>query len=92
MNDREPFATIRYNQGNYQLLNQKEFEMFSIVKLPEDVVFVQSYVKAKEGDGVVMSGYSAGVNVDEKLWRRAEVYVMVLLGGLGRYDEEYDNL
>lgn len=25
MNDKEPFATIRYSQGNYQLLNQKEF-------------------------------------------------------------------
>lgn len=38
--------------------------MFSIVKLPDDVVFVQSYVKAKEGDGVVMSGYSGGGGVD----------------------------
>jgi len=47
MNDKEPFATIRYSQGNFQLLNKKEFELFSIVKLPEDVVYVQSYIKSK---------------------------------------------
>lgn len=27
-----------------------------------------------------------------KLWKRAELYVMVLLGGLGKYDDGYDEL
>ena len=30
--------------------------------------------------------------VDPCLWKKAEIYVMVLLGALGKYDEEYDQL
>ncbi len=94
MNDKEPFATIRYSQGNFQLLNHKEFELFTLMKMPEDVVYVQSFIKSREAEAIVISLYSENTpeEVDRALWKKAEVYVMVLLGGLGKYDEGYDEL
>ncbi len=58
MNDKESFATIRYSQGNFQLLNHKEFELFTLIKMPEDVVYVQSFIKSREAEAIVVSLYS----------------------------------
>ncbi len=40
----------------------------------------------------IYSENSKTVETDFHLWKRAELYVMVLLGGLSKYDEGYDEL
>ena len=30
MNDKEPFCIVKYKDGNCQLFNQKEFEVYSL--------------------------------------------------------------
>jgi hypothetical protein len=50
MNHKEPFCLVKYTDGNCQLFNQLEFEVYSLAapsKLQEQMVFVQSYIKYK---------------------------------------------
>jgi hypothetical protein len=58
------------------------------MKIPDDVVYVQSFIKSREAEAIVVSFYSENTpgEIDKFLWKRAELYVMVLTGGLGRYD------
>lgn len=96
MNEKEPFSLVMYNDGNCQLLNQLELEIFTMQKqatIMEEVLFFQAYIKYKSGgEGILYSEYSYDhnqVDIDLEVDRRAELDVMMLLGGLGKYDEGY---
>jgi hypothetical protein len=64
MNDKEPFCLVKYTDGNCQLFNQREFEVYSLSlpsKLTEELVYVQSYIKYKlESDAIYYSQYTLG--------------------------------
>lgn len=50
MNETEPFCIVKYTDGNSQLFNQAEFEIYVLsnaLKIHEEVSFIQSYIKYK---------------------------------------------
>lgn len=95
MNEKEPFCIIKFNDGNCQLLNQTEFEALALPPAPKlhDACFFQSYIKYKqEAESIYYSEYTYGALLDAALDRQAEKEVMVLLGAVNRYDEDYRDI
>lgn len=61
MNEKEPFCIIKFNDGNCQLLNQTEFEVFSLGLAPkmQEACYFQSYIKYKqEAESIYYSEYT----------------------------------
>ena len=62
MNEKEPFCIVKYNDGNCQLFNQIQFEVYALLptnKLQSEIVFVQSYIKYKlEAEAIYFSQYT----------------------------------
>ena len=62
MNEKEPFCIVKYNDGNWQLFNQIQFEVYALLptnKLQSEIVFVQSYIKYKlEAEAIYFSQYT----------------------------------
>lgn len=97
MNDKEPFCLVKYTDGNCQLFNQREFEVYSLSlpsKLTEELVYVQSYIKYKlETDAIYYSQYTLGpTTVDHDLDNRAERETIVLIGGVGPFEAGYKDV
>ena len=92
MNDKQPFCIVKYNDGNCQLFNQVQFEVYTLQtmnKLMEQLVFVQSYIKYKlQTEAIYYSEYILGPDtVKQPLDKRAQNEVMVLLGGLSKFQK-----
>jgi hypothetical protein len=96
INEKEPFCLIKYNDGNCQLLNQAEFEVFSLVPLPkmQEACFFQSYIKYKlETESIHFSEYTyTDKTSEEELDKLAEKEIMVLLGAINKYDDDYKDI
>jgi hypothetical protein len=97
MNEREPFCLVAYHDGNCQLLNQLEFQLFALQPLSniqQDTLFLQAYLNPrKQQHGFLFSDYSpAQPTLEPALDQQAETEVMVLLGALNRYDEGYRDM
>lgn len=62
MNNTEAFCIVKYTDGNCQLFNQIQFELYmlgSLSKLEESTVYVQSYIKYKlETKAIYFSNYT----------------------------------
>jgi hypothetical protein len=76
MNEKEPFCIVKYSDGNCQLFNQTEFEIYalgSLTKLTEEVSYFQSYIKYKlEAESIHFSTYTFGpITIDERRDKRA---------------------
>lgn len=94
LNDNEHFCIVNYNDGNSQLYTQREFQTLVVLKIPHDAVYVQSYIKEKkEVKNIYTSEYRQfSADLDLKLFDLAEVEVMVLIGGMDKYNDRYKDL
>lgn len=94
MNQKEPFCIVKYTDGNCQLFNQTQFEVYMLsspAKLQEEIAFVQAYIKYKlETQAIYYSEYTlTPESLKEDVDKKAEREVMVLIGALNKFDEGY---